>query len=148
MLDAREALLLLVRWSHAAAATVLVGGSAVYLLVLAPSRARAGQGAETVWKDADGGFWELIDLAAFVLLVSGGLLVFDRLSGGAASLLYVAVLGLKVSLSLLVYRLARLMRRGPGWHSRDARLMVGAGFLVVFLATVLKALYEAGLRAA
>ena len=148
MLDPREALLILVRWSHAAAAVVLVGGSTFYLLVLAPSLTQISPAAEPVRKGVDSSFKEVLDLSAFVLLVSGGLLVFERMSGGAASTVYVIVLGVKVVLSLLVYRLALLVRRGSGWQSREAVLMVGAGFLVVFLATVLKTLYEAGLRAA
>lgn len=148
MLDLREALLTLVRWFHAAGAVILVGGSAFYLLVLAPSLAQHGEAAETLRKSADSRFRELLDLSASVLLVSGGLLFFERLAGGAANTLYAAILGLKVLLSLLVYRQALVVRRRAGWQSGEAILMVGAGFLVVLLATVLKTIYEAGLRAA
>jgi uncharacterized membrane protein len=148
MMDPRETLLILVRWFHAAGAVVLVGGSAFYLLVLAPSLAQHGEAAESLRKSADSRFRELLDLSAFVLLVSGGLLFFDRLAGGAANTLYVAILALKVLLSLLVYRQALVVRRGAGWQSGEAILMVGGGFLVVLLATVLKTIYEAGLRAA
>ena len=145
-MDAREIILVLVRWAHAAAALLLVGGSAAYLFILAPSQA-GDEPRSAMLRRADAGFKELVDLSLVVFVISGGLLTFDRLSSGAAGTSYVAVLGLKLLVCLLLYRWAFQVRRGRGWHSLEARLMVGAGFLVVFLATVLKTLYEYGLRA-
>jgi uncharacterized membrane protein len=144
--DLREILLLAVRWSHAAAAAALVGGSAFYLLILAPALARGGAAAEVVRTSVDAGFKELTDLALMVFLISGGLLTFERLSSGAATTPYVVVLGVKLFVSVLLYRSALRVRRGRGWDSREARFLVGSGFVVVFLATVLKTLYEGALR--
>jgi uncharacterized membrane protein len=146
-LDLREVLLVAIRWSHAAAAVALVGGSAFYLFVLAPALRRAGTTAgEVVGKGVEAGFKELLDISIVVLVVSGGLLTFERLSSGAASTTYVIVLALKILVSVLLYRWALQVRRGRGWESREARFLVGSGFLVVFLATVLKTLYESNLH--
>ena len=145
-MDLRDLLLVAVRWTHASAAVALVGGSAFYLLILAPVLRRAGPTADPVKKGVDAGFKELVDLSLVVFIVSGGLLTFERLSNGAASSAYVAVLGLKVLLSVMLYRWAVQVRRGRGWENLEARLLVGSGFLVVLLATVLKTLYEGGLR--
>lgn len=147
LLDPRELLLITVRWFHAAAAIALIGGSAFYLLILAPALARGDAAAELIRKAADAGFKELLDLSLPVFVISGGLLTFERLSSGAASTPYVIILGLKVALSALLYRWAIQVRRGGGWAGREARFVVGSGFLVVFLATVLKSLYEGNLRA-
>ena len=145
-MDPRELLLAAVRWFHAAAAAALVGGSAFYLLILAPALRRGGATAETVQKAVDSGFKELVDLSLVVFVVSGGLLTFERLSGGAASTLYVGLLALKILLAVLLFGWAFRVRRGAGWQSREARMMVGFGFLVILLASVLKTVYEAGLR--
>jgi hypothetical protein len=99
-----------------------------------------------VRKRAEAGFKELVDLSLVVFVVSGGLLTFERLSSGAVGTAYVVVLGIKILLSVLLYRWAVQVRRGRGWASMEARLLVGAGFLVVLLAAVLKSLYEGGLR--
>ena len=145
-IDPREILLVAVRWSHAAAAVALVGASLFQLLFLAPALRGGGPQVEPIRRAADAGFRELVDLSLVVFLVSGGLLTFERLSSGAAGTPYVVLLGIKVLLSFLVYRWALALRRGRGWESREAKLMVGAGFLVVLIATLLKSLYEGGLR--
>jgi uncharacterized membrane protein len=142
--DLREALLVAVRWFHAASAVALVGGSSFCLLILAPVW-RAGEGGE-LRQAVDRGFKELVDLSLVVFLASGALLTFERLSSGAASTAYVVVLAIKLLLSLLLYRWAFQVRRVQGWNGPAARLLVGSGYLVVLLAAILKTLYESGLR--
>ena len=144
-MDLRDGLLVLVRWSHALAAVLLVGGSAVLLLVIGPTIADQADDRERLGKAIAPRFKELVDLTLVVFVLSGGLLTFERLSSGAASSAYVVVLGLKIVLSVLVFRWAYLVRR-RGWASGTARALVGSGLLVVLLATVLKSLYESGLR--
>lgn len=145
-LELRDALLLVVRWSHAVAATLLVGGSGFHLLVVVPVFGRLGVEPARLRAALDPRFKDLLDLSLVVFLISGGLLTFERLSSGAASVPYVATLGLKIILSLVLYRWAYQVRRGAGWEGREARLFVGAGFVVVFLASLLKSMYESGLR--
>lgn len=146
VLDARELLLAAVRWSHAAAAVALVGGSLFALLYVGPALRGGGADLEPVRKATLVGFRELVDLSLIVFLISGGLLTFERLTSGAASTVYVILLGLKLLVSFLLYRWAFAVRRGCGWDTREARLMVAAGFLVVLIASLLKTLYEGGLR--
>jgi uncharacterized membrane protein len=144
--EPREAILVAIRWAHAAAAVALVGGSAFYLTIVAPALRQGGTAVDYVRKGADAGFKELVDLSLVVFVVSGGLLTFERLSAGAASPTYVAILGLKVVLCVLLYRWAFQVRGRRGWDGLEAKLLVGSGFLVVLLAAVLKTLYEGGLR--
>jgi uncharacterized membrane protein len=145
--DLRELILVAVRWSHAAAAAALVGGGAFYLAILDPALRQDGTALELIRKRVDAGFRDLVDVTLVVFVVSGALLTFERLSSGAATTAYVIVLGLKLVLSVLLFRWAVQLRRGRHWHSLDARLMVGSGFLVILLASVLKTLYESALRA-
>jgi uncharacterized membrane protein len=143
-LDPRDLLLVAVRWLHAAAAVVLVGASTFNLVYL--GAALRDDGSAVVRQATARGFRELLDLSLAVFLLSGGLLTFERLSSGAASSVYLVVLGLKLLLCFLLYRWAFAVRRSGDWTGRDARLLVSAGFAVVLLAVVLKTLYEAGLR--
>ena len=146
-LELRDVLLLGVRWSHALAAVALVGASAFYLFFLEPAFREAESAATPIRAAANAGFKELVDLTLIVFLISGGLLTFERLSSGAAGTLYAVVLGLKVLLSVFVYHWAFAVRRGRSWASREAHFLVGSGAVVVLLATLLKSLYEGGLRA-
>jgi hypothetical protein len=139
--EPRELLLMLVRWSHLVAAVALLGGGALCLVALrlpsseaelAPVMARA--------------FRETADLCLVVFLASGALLTFERLSSGAASTSYVVVLAIKVLLSLLLYGWVFQLRQAAAWRSAAPRYLIGVGALVLFLAVVLKTLFEAALR--
>jgi uncharacterized membrane protein len=143
--DLREPLLVAIRWAHAAAAVLLLGASAFQVFVLEPALA-SSDGGHPLRKAAELGLKEIVDLTLVVFVLSGALLTFERLSSGAAGPTYAALLGLKVVLSLALYRWAFALRRGAGWGGREGRIVVGLGFVVLLLATVLKSLYEGGLR--
>src|SRR4051794_28381171 len=98
-LDPRELLLVAVRWSHAAAAVALLGGSLFVILYVAPALRSGGAELEALRKATLAGFGELIDLSLVVFLISGALLTFERLTSGAASTPYVILLGIKLLLS-------------------------------------------------
>ena len=144
--ELRELLLIIVRWSHAVAAVALVGGSGVGLVTLGSGANGAEQPAGRFEARFQRAFSEIVTLSLIVFLASGVLLTFERLASGAASSLYVSLLGLKLLLSVLLYRWAFSLRRSHSWGGRTARLLVGFGLLVILLATTLKTLYEAGLR--
>jgi uncharacterized membrane protein len=160
-----------IRWAHAVAAVAWVGGSLFYLLALRP--ALSSTGADPRIEPAIAArFKEIVETSLVVLLVSGAVLTFDRLTSGAASVLYLAVLAAKVSLALgmcwLTWELGwtgrrrrpaarggpTLARTPPAERAHGAvsrwlsppRLTLLLGLGVVLLAVVLRELFEAGLR--
>ena len=158
-MSAGDLLIALLRWAHALAAIAWLGGGAYATLVLGPqlagledrevaARLRSGTARE---------FGRLIDASIVVFVVSGVLLTFDRLAGRGASVAYGIVLGLKVGLALWMFAIAQgFKRRGrrPAPKGRFARLrrhlgsprlLLWLGAIVVLLAALLKALYEAAL---
>jgi uncharacterized membrane protein len=103
--------LLIVLWVHLVSATVWVGGSIFYLFVLGPAlRKSADSGREINIATADE-FRALVDTAIFVLLTTGIILTFNRLTPGVIGVQYAAVLGLKIALSVWMFILARDRRR-------------------------------------
>jgi uncharacterized membrane protein len=103
--------LLIVLWVHLVSATVWVGGSIFYLFVLRPAlRKSAESGREINIATADE-FRALVDTAIFVLLTTGIILTFNRLTPGVIGVQYAAVLGLKIALSVWMFILARDRRR-------------------------------------
>jgi uncharacterized membrane protein len=147
-----------IRWAHAVAAVAWVGGSLFYLLALRP--ALSSTGADPRIEPAIAArFKEIVETSLVVLLVSGAVLTFDRLTSGAAGGLYLAVLTAKVSLALVMCWLTWELgwagrRRRPAARAHGAvsrwlsppRLTLLLGLGVVLLAVVLRELFEAGLR--
>ena len=131
-----EALLVLLRWLHAAASIAFLGWSAVLWLDGPP------RGDLTAARQR---FKEVTELSLLVLLASGAVLTFERLSQGAGAL-YAGVLALKVGSAVIAYQFAFRWRRvGLPVGGLDGRLVLISGALTVLLAAVLKGVFESGL---
>lgn len=125
------------RWAHLLAAVALVGSAFFWLAFLAPQFATEPR--QPLGRAVDAGFRELVDVSLPVFLLSGAILTFDRLSRGQASTGYVAVLGLKIGLALVMFHLAYRTRRGGlAGAQRSLRALVLLGALVLLLAVVLR----------
>ena len=161
--------LLLVRWLHLLAATSWVGGSVFYLLVLRPAIRRSGESGSTLPAAIAREFRSLVGLCIAVLVLTGAILTFDRLTSPATDAAYVAALAVKVSLAVVMFVLAhrarrarrvaprpspqpaedgmlavRLARRVSGALSGGVLILV-LGVTVLLLADLLKTLYESNL---
>lgn len=131
-----EALLVLLRWLHAAASIVFLGWSAVLWLDGPP------RGDVTAARQR---FKEVTELSLLVLLASGAVLTFDRLSHGAGGL-YATVLALKVICAVVAYQFAFRWRRvDMPVGSLDGRVLLISGAATVLLAAILKGVFEIGL---
>lgn len=158
-----EGFLLAIRWLHALAALAWVGGSVFYLVVLRPALRRQTQSARELSEATAREFRTLVDLCILVLLLTGTILAFDRLSQRYADMDYVIVLGIKITLALWMFTLA-WTRRQPGRYlisqqssaptsppqgwQRVSRMLSGAnllailGIVIFLLADLLKVLFE------
>lgn len=167
----------LIQWLHAVAAVAWVGGSIFYWWVLRPAFSAAEVSpALSRWRGViAAGFKDLVDTAILVLIVTGGVMAFDRLSEGKVTTAYVVLLGIKIALAGGMFVLARRMGRSEGSPTAiedagsaasEVRLNTSAprrGFIkhlfaptngvlilglgVFLLASILRAIYEASLKA-
>ncbi len=141
------------RWAHAVAALLWVGGSLFLFLVYRPAVRVLPEGVRPLLEKAvRRRFRELVNTAIVVLLVSGVALTFDRLSSPAATTPYVLVLGAKVVLALLAFYLALELGGGRRLTLRLGRHTLGApefilaiGLGIYLLVAALRVLYERGL---
>ncbi len=91
-------------------------------------------------------FREVTELSLLVFLATGAVLTFDRLSLGAGGV-YAAVLALKVVCGVVAYQYAFRWRRvGLPVGGLDGRIVLIFGAATVFLAAVLKGVFESGVR--
>ena len=156
-MDVADIILLVIRWAHALAAVVWIGGSLFMLLAARPAlrslRSETGDdnAGWIIGTGVERGVRPVVLTAIGVLIVSGVVLTVDRLTSDAAGVAYTVVLVAKIALAVYAFVIAWLLpRRGNrvggvgGVLSGPAALTV-AGVIVIGLADVLTWLFERGL---
>lgn len=158
-----EGFLLLIRWFHALAAVTWIGGSLFFVLVLRPQQ--RGPGGQ-IGPEALNQFRGLVDTCIAVLVVTGTILLFDRITAASTTPAYVITVSIKIGLTLWMFAIARRRwrRRRPtqaqststpaaqrGLLARAAGLMSGVnmtvilGIAVFFLSDLLAFIFQKGL---
>jgi len=160
-----DVFLLVVRWVHLIAAAAWIGGSLFYLVVLRPTLHKFPKGSDLASIATASEFRALVDTSIFVLLTTGVILTFNRLSTGIVGMPYVATLGIKIALSVWMFGLARNRRRrralvnednntattSTSWLGKISRAVSGyntiviLGIIVFLLSDLLKVLFELAL---
>ena len=161
-----EGFLLLIRWFHNLAAVTWVGGSLFYVLVLRPQQRKAEADGTMLVPEALNQFRGLVDTCIAVLLVTGTILLFDRISSPTTPTAYIITVSIKIVLSLCMFSIARRrwqQRRSAqiestssplaqrGFLTRVMGLMSGVnqivilGIAVFFLSDLLAFIYQEGL---
>ena len=168
-MSATDAFVLVVRWLHLAAAAAWIGGCIFFLLMLGPVARKNPDRYGSVARAAAQRFRTLVDLSIVVLVASGAILAFNRLTDDATNVAYVTVLAVKVALSAWMFILVQMERRSSALMSTyeaarsDAGKDVGPfglarsafsgyngvtviGIVVFLLSDVLRALFEIAVR--
>ena len=151
MVDVLGIILLIIRWAHALAAVVWIGGSLFMLLAGRPAL-RAADSGGLVGRALAAEFRPMVLTAIAVLIVSGVILTVDRLTSDAAGMAYTVALVAKILLAVYAFVVAWLLPRHrdrpaggiPGAMTGPVALTI-AGVLVIGLADVLTWLFEKGL---
>ncbi len=154
--------MVVMRWLHVLAAAAWVGGSIFFFAVLRPAL-RASSGGPLLNRLAGQEFRQLVDVAIWVLLVSGVIVSVDRLASEHSTATYGVVLALKIAFSLWMFGLVWFRRRGsstmpPEEATRNSglvrrissalaptNLILALGILVLLLAELLGHLFEQSL---
>ena len=150
-----DVLFLVMRWLHNLAAVAWVGGGIYYLLIVRPRLRRSPETQDEPTPGRD--FLSLVNTAFGVLLVTGVVLTFHRVTSGFIGVPYVAVLAAKVFLAFCMFYLVRFLpnrkRKERQTKSRSwlpavssATAVVLIGVVILLLADVLSSLFEQGLR--
>ena len=165
-MNALDIFLLAVRWLHVLSAAAWVGGSIFYLVVLRPAIKRNPSTPRGLTSVAGAEFKTLVDACIIVLIATGAVLAFDRLTEEAVGPAYAVTLGVKVVLSLWMFLQVRAQRRRSEFLEAFGRsdeppvtgmkrvvqalsgynALVYLGILVFLLSDLLGVLFEKGLR--
>ena len=139
-MDISDLFKIIVRWAHLISAAAWVGGSIFWLLVLKPSSKNISDDVElnrSVQKE----FRALVNTCIFVMLATGAIMTFDRLSSTTLGSNYVLILGLKIATVALMFYLIRAQRKSypnkasiknkPEIKTLPARLLSSYNLIIV-----------------
>jgi uncharacterized membrane protein len=151
------------RWLHTLAAIAWVGGGIFYLFALSPIFKGNYQFTDMSKKIALE-FKNVVDIAIWVLVVTGTMLFLDRLTLDYAGTTYGVILGAKIAISVWMFYLVWFRWRGRFFLKRlkdkdstrpslrrlqtvfsGANLILILGMFVVLLSNILGYLYEKGI---
>ena len=159
-----DVFLLVVRWLHLISASLWIGGGLFYLLVLKPVIKRNTDLMKNVDSNIASEFKSLVDTAILVLLVTGIILTFNRLTPDIVGVEYVLVLSAKIVMSLFMFttslrrrkrtivgnynqgfpeaqnQLTNILRMISGYNA-----LVILGIIVFLISDLLKIMYESAL---
>ena len=121
MVDFTDVFKIVVRWAHMVSAAAWVGGSLFWLLVLKPSiktpHDDSSQGNKGLGERVAKEFRSLVDTCVFVLLATGVIMTFDRLTPGEVGANYVLVLGIKIIFVAIMFYIIRAKRQNNNLSS-------------------------------
>ena len=153
-----EWIMLFVRWAHAIGAVAWIGGSIFFAFILRPVERANPDLMRPVLRPLGSVYRELVDIAVIAIIVSGIILMFDRLTGGDASVQWFIVLAVKLALALWMFYLVWRSRQSDfdstekpsGIAARMSWLigynaMVFIGVIVFLLASTLRVLFESSI---
>ena len=102
---------LFIRWTHLISATAWVGGSIFWVLVLNPSVKHSEISfIKKLHSRLSTEFRGLVDTCIFVLLATGAIMAFNRLTPGDIGYNYALILGLKIVFVLGMFYIIRAKR--------------------------------------
>lgn len=139
-------MLVMLRVAHSLAAVVWLGGGVYFFLALRPAAREADSAGQAVIAAAQRAFGEWSQIATIVLLGSGTILVFERLSSNEGGWTYVVLLVLKILAALWAFVLVRARvrpRRQRNWRS-SSELILTLGFVAFTVGVLLASLWGRG----
>ncbi len=146
---------LLLRVAHAIAAAVWLGGGVYYLLALRPQLRNSDGDVRAFARNVQREFGEWASIATLIMIATGVILMFDRLTDGRGTAVYVVLLAVKIAAALVAFWLARSFRRRKRQGGKAAAggtpmidrswLMLSLGAIAFILGVTLSSLYSTGI---
>lgn len=162
-MNTTDIFLLTIRWLHAISAVAWIGGGIFYLLILRPAIHNGLLGTPLI-QHIGKEFRNIVDIAIWVLLVTGAILFLNRFTSQYATATYGVVLAIKVAIVVWMFFLVRFRQRNQtslssqqdtkyhnpifrAFHhaSSETSLLVILGVLVFLISDILRELYESEL---
>jgi uncharacterized membrane protein len=124
----------ILRLAHGLAAAVWVGGGAYYVLAVRPNvRGRDDEESRQLAAAIQREFGEWAAVATIVMVASGVILMFDRLSGGQGTAFYVSLLVAKIVAAVIAFWMAGVLQPSRRRTGRRRTGRLNAAWIVLGL---------------
>lgn len=127
---------MLLRLAHAVAAALWLGGGAYYVLALRPALRNADPEARELARAAQAEFGEWASAATIILIATGVVMTFDRLTNGRGTNVYVVLLGVKIVAAVAAFWLTGTFVRNVRSRPRKSRSLINRSWIILTLGTV------------
>lgn len=152
-MDIAEIGQIILRLAHGLAAAIWVGGGAYYLLAVRPKvRSSEDPNARELGAAVQREFGEWASVATLVMIATGVVLMFERLSGGQGTTTYVVLLAIKIVAAVVAFWMTGVLRPRGSRPSRrrsglldQAWLVLALSIAAFLLGALLTTLYPADL---
>lgn len=135
-MDIAEVGQIILRLAHGLAAAVWVGGGAYYVLALRPGVRNSGRDdARQVAAAVQREFGEWASVATVVMIATGVVLMFERLSGGQGTAVYVLLLAVKIVAALIAFWITGALRPGRSRARQPRTGYLNTAWLALALST-------------
>ncbi len=127
---------MLLRLAHAIAAALWLGGGAYYVLALRPALRSADPQARAIGRAAQAEFGEWASAATIILIATGVVMSFDRLTNGQGSNVYVVLLAIKIIAAIVAFWLTGTFVRNARRRQGKSKTWINRSWVVLTLGTV------------
>ena len=161
-----DILILVIRWLHLTSSSAWIGGGIFYILILQPLINKNPQTFKSLKSSTGRAFQSLSNICIIMMIATGAIMGFDRLSESVTNLSYAITLFIKVILSVWIIIQMQMLRRKKMLSQADeiivplptSRLrkivnpltgyngIVLTGILIFLISDVLGLLFENALR--
>ena len=135
-ISAADWLILAARWAHITGALAWVGGSLFFALVLRPVAAANPEAMRSVMGPIGGVYREVVDISVAAVLISGIVLMFDRLTGNDATVAWAIVFSIKIVIAIWMFYLVWRLRQAGYQPSAPSGIMSRISWLLGYNALV------------
>ena len=152
--DLGDGFIVIVRWLHGLGAVAWVGGSAFFALVVRPAQRVDPEGVGRVIQRFTGAYRDLVDASIITIVVTGLIMMFERLTGDDASVVYFIVFSVKLVIAGWMFYMVWSRRRvgfvqeaRSGLTQRLSWLfgynaLLAGGVIIFLLVGLLRAIFE------
>ena len=151
-MDISQYIITFSRWLHIIGASIWLGGTAVYSLILNPIK-KTNPSYKNLFKEINTKYKEIINISIIILLVSGVIMMFERITGSPPPTLWFIFLFIKIFLAIIIMFLSWKLRKKITTTSQNSfiekisdllgyNLILALGAIIFLIASYLRTILE------
>ena len=134
-MDLNEHIITFSRWLHIIGASTWLGGTLIYSLILNPLR-KINISYQNLFSEIDIRYREIMNISVIILVISGVIITFERITGNPPPSLWFIFLSIKVSLAVIIMFLSWRLRKNITTKNNKLDNFLGYNIILFFGAII------------